>query len=252
MSSTLYLSQYLQVCSLIFLQFLSCNLFCVDVVTLAGLAFSCLASLLTLLSNPQLDKPHVYQSHHLISGICIFMYQTLDNMDGKQARRTSSSSPLGMLFDHGCDAINATVLCIPISSALSTEWSMGIFFALWCGYVPFFFQTWEEYYLGEMVLPCINGTILLPPPLSYSYPSSEPSYLRRPLRGTAHRCGNMSGFVLERTSLVASALAAHGHALLHQHDYSLSSSGCHCRIWCTGHRLSPSLQRFLSHISYLH
>ena len=29
----------------------------------------------------------------------------LDNMDGKQARRTGSSSPLGMLFDHGCDAL---------------------------------------------------------------------------------------------------------------------------------------------------
>lgn len=26
-------------------------------------------------------------------------------MDGKQARRTGSSSPLGQLFDHGCDAL---------------------------------------------------------------------------------------------------------------------------------------------------
>ena len=37
----------------------------------------------------------------------ILIYQTLDNMDGKQARRTGSSSPLGLLFDHGCDAINS-------------------------------------------------------------------------------------------------------------------------------------------------
>ncbi len=29
----------------------------------------------------------------------------LDNMDGKQARRTGTSSPLGMMFDHGCDAL---------------------------------------------------------------------------------------------------------------------------------------------------
>ena len=36
---------------------------------------------------------------------CLFMYQTLDAMDGKQARRTGSSSPLGQLFDHGCDAL---------------------------------------------------------------------------------------------------------------------------------------------------
>lgn len=29
------------------------------------------------------------------------MHQTFDAVDGKQARRTSSSSPLGELFDHG-------------------------------------------------------------------------------------------------------------------------------------------------------
>ena len=31
-------------------------------------------------------------------------------MDGKQARRTGSSSPLGELFDHGCDAISMVVV----------------------------------------------------------------------------------------------------------------------------------------------
>jgi len=33
-----------------------------------------------------------------------FWYRMLDEMDGKQARRTGNSSPLGLLFDHGCDA----------------------------------------------------------------------------------------------------------------------------------------------------
>ena len=35
------------------------------------------------------------------NGFCLFMYYTFDCMDGKQARRTNSSSPLGQLFDHG-------------------------------------------------------------------------------------------------------------------------------------------------------
>jgi hypothetical protein len=35
----------------------------------------------------------------------LFIYQTLDATDGKQARRTNSSSPLGELFDHGCDSM---------------------------------------------------------------------------------------------------------------------------------------------------
>lgn len=32
-----------------------------------------------------------------------------DNVDGKQARRTKSSSALGELFDHGCDSLFVTV-----------------------------------------------------------------------------------------------------------------------------------------------
>ena len=32
-----------------------------------------------------------------------------DNIDGKQARRTKSSSALGELFDHGCDSLFVTV-----------------------------------------------------------------------------------------------------------------------------------------------
>lgn len=36
-------------------------------------------------------------------------YMLFDTLDGRQARRTGNSSPLGMLFDHGCDAIVASV-----------------------------------------------------------------------------------------------------------------------------------------------
>ena len=51
-------------------------------------------------------------------GISIFIYQTLDNVDGKQARKTSNyillrletSSPIGMLFDHGSDSITGFLL----------------------------------------------------------------------------------------------------------------------------------------------
>ena len=37
---------------------------------------------------------------------CYFAYRMLDEMDGKQARRTGNSSPLGLIFDHGCDAFS--------------------------------------------------------------------------------------------------------------------------------------------------
>jgi phosphatidylglycerophosphate synthase len=42
----------------------------------------------------------------ILCALGLFIYQTLDAIDGKQARRTNSSSPLGELFDHGCDALS--------------------------------------------------------------------------------------------------------------------------------------------------
>ena len=49
-----------------------------------------------------------------------FIYQSLDAIDGKQARRTKSNTPLGELFDHGCDAISTFL------AALSAICAIGI------------------------------------------------------------------------------------------------------------------------------
>jgi phosphatidylglycerophosphate synthase len=35
------------------------------------------------------------------SAAAVFFYLHMDCLDGKQARRTKNSSPLGQLFDHG-------------------------------------------------------------------------------------------------------------------------------------------------------
>jgi ethanolaminephosphotransferase len=42
-------------------------------------------------------------------GIAFFAYMVCDNSDGKQARRTGTSSPLGMLLDHGMDSVTAVI-----------------------------------------------------------------------------------------------------------------------------------------------
>ena len=44
----------------------------------------------------------------VLAAIGLFVYQTLDACDGKQARRTGNSSSLGELFDHGCDAVSTS------------------------------------------------------------------------------------------------------------------------------------------------
>ena len=52
-----------------------------------------------------------------VTAFCIFFYSTLDAIDGKQARRTNSSSPLGQLFDHGCDSFSMTFFILAICQA---------------------------------------------------------------------------------------------------------------------------------------
>jgi ethanolaminephosphotransferase len=127
-----------------------------NVITLTGLVATSTTAILALYYNPNLSvqcPPWLY----LMSAISIFFYQTLDNMDGKQARRTNSSTALGMLFDHTCDVFNAVVISILMSSAFGTGWSCKIFLCFLCGYIPFFFQTWEEFHVGSMILPVFNG-----------------------------------------------------------------------------------------------
>lgn len=52
-----------------------------------------------------------------LSSFLLFASHTLDGIDGKQARRTGTSSPLGELFDHGCDAWAAVFITSTFYSA---------------------------------------------------------------------------------------------------------------------------------------
>ena len=85
------------------------------------------------------------------------MYQTMDNVDGKQARRTGTSSGLGELFDHGIDSLNCTLASLLETAAMGLGTSKsGVFTAL-CPCVPMFFSTWETYHTHTLYLGYING-----------------------------------------------------------------------------------------------
>ncbi|KAM6513896.1 hypothetical protein FALCPG4_015093 [Fusarium falciforme] len=87
----------------------------------------------------------------------LFMYQTMDNLDGKQARRTGTSSGLGELFDHGIDSLNCTIASVLETAAMGLGTSpAGIFTAL-CPCLPMFFSTWETYHTHTLYLGVING-----------------------------------------------------------------------------------------------
>jgi ethanolaminephosphotransferase len=71
-----------------------------NAITFLGLAPSVATLCIALSSQPDLG-PGMAGWVALLCAGSMFFYSTMDNMDGKQARKTGSSSALGLLFDHG-------------------------------------------------------------------------------------------------------------------------------------------------------
>jgi phosphatidylglycerophosphate synthase len=71
-----------------------------NLVTLIALIWNASGAFLVGISSPTLTFA-LPKWVFLYCALCLFVYQTLDAIDGKQARRTGSSSPLGQMFDHG-------------------------------------------------------------------------------------------------------------------------------------------------------
>ncbi|EJC98650.1 uncharacterized protein FOMMEDRAFT_113814 [Fomitiporia mediterranea MF3/22] len=89
----------------------------------------------------------------------LFMYQSLDAIDGKQARRTQMSGPLGEMFDHGCDAINTTLGAILTCYALNLGRSWWTIASQVASLANFYLTTWEEYHTGQLFLGVFSGPV---------------------------------------------------------------------------------------------
>ena len=93
----------------------------------------------------------------IFCAFCYLLYQILDNIDGKQARRTNSSSALGLLVDHGTDSCTTFFITCGLGSILGLN-SINQYILLWIMIiVPFYLNNWEQYITGKLSLPCING-----------------------------------------------------------------------------------------------
>ncbi|XP_014228034.1 cholinephosphotransferase 1 isoform X2 [Trichogramma pretiosum] len=81
----------------------------------------------------------------------LFIYQSLDAIDGKQARRTNTSTPLGELFDHGCDSISTVFValsaCIAVQLGYYPTW---MFFQCFCAMTLFYCAHWQTYVSGSL------------------------------------------------------------------------------------------------------
>ena len=93
----------------------------------------------------------------VFNAFAMIVYWILDALDGKQARKLGLSSPLGLLCDHGCDALNTTVGLLNVAAMLSVGPTVKCFYLWFPPSAVFFAATWEEYYVGSLNLPLING-----------------------------------------------------------------------------------------------
>lgn len=110
-----------------------------------------------------------------------------DGVDGKQARRTNSSTPLGELFDHGLDSWACVYFVVTVYSTFgrgSTGVSVFVLYLLlWVVLFSFILSHWEKYNTGILFLPWgydISQVV--------STHFSRSSMNREHARGTQWRC----------------------------------------------------------------
>lgn len=118
-----------------------------NLITLVALLATTFATVVMAFFMPAYETSAPWWAY-LLTSTCMFIYQTLDAVDGKQARRTGNSTPLGQLFDHGCDGFSTvliadgiTMLTLTPDRALANQ----VLFA-----VPFFLAQWEEMHTGTL------------------------------------------------------------------------------------------------------
>ena len=140
-----------------------------NLITITGLAINLMFTLLLILKCPTATE-EVPGWIPFTTALALFSYQTLDAIDGKQARRTGSSNALGELFDHGCDSINCSKTFLTVDSCIPTflnvlvavtlagacAMGMGYLDPYWMlGYCflssfLFYLSQWQTYVTGKM------------------------------------------------------------------------------------------------------
>ncbi|XP_053109563.1 cholinephosphotransferase 1 [Hemicordylus capensis] len=129
-----------------------------NAITLGGLVVNLLPILLLIACCPSATEeasPWILLS----CALGLFIYQSLDAIDGKQARRTNSSSPLGELFDHGCDSISTVFIgigaCIAVRLGTNPDW---LFFCSFIGMFLFYCAHWQTYVSGMLRFSKVDVT----------------------------------------------------------------------------------------------
>ncbi|XP_036309224.1 choline/ethanolaminephosphotransferase 1 isoform X2 [Pipistrellus kuhlii] len=121
-----------------------------NLITIVGLSINICTTVLLVFYCPTATEQAPLWAY--IACACgLFIYQSLDAIDGKQARRTNSSTPLGELFDHGCDSLSTVFVvlgtCIAVQLGTNPDW---MFFCCFAGTFMFYCAHWQTYVSGTL------------------------------------------------------------------------------------------------------
>ncbi|KAK6307953.1 choline/ethanolaminephosphotransferase 1 [Coregonus clupeaformis] len=129
-----------------------------NLITIVGLATNILTTLVLVYYCPTATEQAPLWAY-LSCAVGLFIYQSLDAIDGKQARRTNSSTPLGELFDHGCDSLSTVFVvlgtCIAVQLGTNPDW---MFFCCFAGMFMFYCAHWQTYVSGTLRFGIIDVT----------------------------------------------------------------------------------------------
>ncbi|XP_033901334.3 choline/ethanolaminephosphotransferase 1 isoform X2 [Acipenser ruthenus] len=121
-----------------------------NLITIVGLVTNIFTTLVLVYYCPTATEQAPLWAY-LSCAVGLFIYQSLDAIDGKQARRTNSSSPLGELFDHGCDSLSTVFVvlgtCIAVQLGTNPDW---MFFCCFAGMFMFYCAHWQTYVSGTL------------------------------------------------------------------------------------------------------
>lgn len=118
--------------------------------TLAGLLIVITTTIIFIRYSPD-AKQDMPPWLLLLGALSIFIYQTLDACDGKQARRTQSQSQLGELFDHGCDSLSTIFIALIVAITCKLGSSPTLLFFQCCFAICLFYTAhWQTYVSGHL------------------------------------------------------------------------------------------------------
>ncbi|CAF0745533.1 unnamed protein product [Didymodactylos carnosus] len=119
-----------------------------NLITILGLALNIGTSILLIVTTHE-AKESCSRWMYIFTAFGLFFYQSLD--PGEQARRTNSQSPLGELFDHGCDSVSA--IFVTIACCCGIQLGVYPWLMFWCcilSYFAFYCAHWQTYISGKL------------------------------------------------------------------------------------------------------